>query len=85
MTQIRVYLPTWVRWFVLAIFIPIWGFLTWGAFAGFEGEKLPLFAWVMVTFVFLIIGVMLFLTSSRRLPFRILEIDDEDVKKLLGK
>ncbi len=85
MTRIRVYPAPWIGWLVLAIFVPVWGLVTYATFVESEGERIPIFIWAFITLILVVVGVALMLAGGRRLPTHELEIDDEDLKRLLGK
>lgn len=80
MTQrVKVFLPRWILWTVLPILLLMWGLVTWAAFGTTEGQsELGLIGWLGVTGVLVLVGVMLWLMTSRRLPVYVIEIDDAD-------
>jgi hypothetical protein len=85
MTQIKVYPAPWMRWFVLALLVPVWIFITYSTFILTGEDRVPVYVWVFVTVIFAFVGTMLFLGGARRMPTHVLEVDDEDIKRLLGK
>jgi len=62
----KAFLPKWIAWFMLIIFIPI---LFTMEYEAFFGEKpYPLMGFVF-GFMFIAIIVMMFLVSYRKLPY----------------
>ncbi|MGH7544584.1 MAG: hypothetical protein ACREKI_00210 [Gemmatimonadota bacterium] len=77
----RVYLPKWIRAFVFPLLVLLWGFATYQAFYTEQGRaEMGAVGWLVVTLVFLLIGAMLWLMSSRKLPAYLIEEDDEETR-----
>lgn len=77
--KMKVYLPSWVRWVVLAALTLIWSTVTYMTFGRPEGrEDLGVVGWLLFTVVALLIGVMIWLMASGRLPAYIIEVEDDE-------
>ena len=66
----KVYMPKWVAWFMLIIFIPI---LIFTEYEAFFGEQPNLSMGIMMLFLFGGIIVMIFLVAYRKLPYLLIE------------
>jgi uncharacterized membrane protein len=66
----KVYFPRWVAWFFIAILIPILVLLEYEAFYG--GNTNPLMG-AIFGFIFMLMIVMMFLVSYRKIPYMIIE------------
>jgi len=66
----KVYMPKWVAWFMLIIFIPLLVFMEYEAFFG--KEPFPAMG-ILMLFIFGGIIVMMFLVSYRKLPYLLIE------------
>jgi hypothetical protein len=66
----KVYMPKWVAWFMLIIFIPMLIFMEYEAFFG--EEPFPAMGIIML-FLFGGIIVMIFLMSYKKLPYLLVE------------
>lgn len=77
--RMRVFLPSWVRWVLLPVLLLVWGLVTYSTFFTAEGRaELGLVGWLLVTAILLVIGVMVWLMASGRLPAYIIEAEDRD-------
>lgn len=77
--QIKVFLPRWVLLIVLPMLGVIWGMITYQVFATAKGrEDLGVVGWLGVTLVIVLVGFMLWLMVSRRLPAYLIEIEEDD-------
>ncbi len=75
----KVFLPTWIRWVVLPILLVAWGMVTYQTFVWPGGrEDLGLVGWVGVTVIVVLVGAMVWLMSSGRLPAYIIEESDDE-------
>lgn len=66
----KVYFPKWMAWFFIAILIPILILLEYEAFYG--GNTNPLMG-ALFGFIFMLMIVMMFLVSYRKIPYMIIE------------
>jgi hypothetical protein len=66
----KIYLPKWMAWFIIVIFVPILIVLEYEAFYG--GNTDPLMG-ALFGFIFIFIIVMMVLVSYRRIPYMIIE------------
>jgi hypothetical protein len=73
--RVNIYMPRWMRGFVIAVTAPIWGMLFYVTFFMPE-ENLPPLAFGIVSFVLLLVVGMVWLTAGR-LPIYVAEIEDE--------
>ncbi len=65
----KIYLPKWVAWFILILFIPILISIEYEAFFGNEPNLLM---GIVFAFVFLSIITMIFIVSYKRIPYLII-------------
>ncbi|HEX7122798.1 MAG TPA: hypothetical protein VF178_10550 [Gemmatimonadaceae bacterium] len=74
---IKVYLPRWLRWLLLPVLLLVWGIVTYETFVGDAGEsQMSVVAWLGVTALLLLVGVMLWLMTAGRLPAYVVEVED---------
>lgn len=66
----KIYFPKWIAWFFIAIFIPLLIVMEYEAFYG--NKPYPIIGAVF-GFVFVLIIVMMFLVSYRKIPYMIIE------------
>jgi len=77
--KMKVFLPRWVLWIVVPVLALIWGINTYAASVTPSGrEKLGVVGWVPLIVVLALVGVMLWLMASGRLPAYVIEVDDAD-------
>ena len=77
--RMKAYLPKWILAVVLPILIVVWGLVTYLTFGGDSPhEQLSVAGWAVMTVILVLVGVMLWLMSSGRLPAYIVEVEDED-------
>ncbi len=74
-------MPRWVRWPLIPVLAVLWGVMTYVAFATpGGGEELGMLEWLVITVVLLLVGGMIWLMSSGKLPAYIIELEDEEVR-----
>jgi hypothetical protein len=66
----KIYLPRWMAWFFIVIFIPLLIFMEYEAFYG--KEPYPILGAVF-GFIFVLLMGMMFMVSYRKLPYLIIE------------
>ena len=66
----NVYFPKWIAWFFIVVFIPLLLILEYEVFYG--NKSYPIIGFVL-GFVFIMVIVMMFLVSYRRIPYMIIE------------
>jgi len=66
----KVYFPKWMAWFFIAIFIPLFIVMEYEIIYG--SKPYPIIGAVF-GFIFILIIVMTFLVSYRRIPYMIIE------------
>jgi hypothetical protein len=77
--KLKVFLPSWTLWFLVPMMGLLWAMLTYSAFATQSGrDELGWFGWLCLTLVLSMVGAMLWLMGSGRLPAYIIEIDDTE-------
>jgi len=77
--RMKAYLPKWMLWIMTPLLLLIWGFITYSAFATTSGrQELGTIGWLMLTGVFVLIGVMFWLMGSGKLPAYEIEFEDDD-------
>lgn len=74
----RIYFPRWVAWFFIVILLPIVVLLEYEAFFG---NSNPIIG-ELFGFIFVMIIVMTFLVSYRKIPYMIIEKQQSEPKKL---
>ncbi|MEM5778498.1 MAG: hypothetical protein QXD43_04235 [Candidatus Aenigmatarchaeota archaeon] len=66
----KVYFPKWIAWFFIAIFIPLLIVLEYEAFYG--NKPYPIMG-ALFGFIFVLIIIMMFLVSYKKIPYMIIE------------
>ena len=66
----KIYFPTWVAWFFIALFIPLLIALEYEAFYG--NKPYPLMG-ALFGFIFILIIAMIFFVSYKKIPYMIIE------------
>lgn len=76
----KVYLPKWQRWFLIPLFVLVWSMITYLKFFARPAGKdqLPTPVYIILTIIFLGIGIMMWLMTSGKLPAYMMEIDDDE-------
>jgi hypothetical protein len=75
--KMKAFLPRWVLWILVPVLALIWGMITYEAFVTPSGrEGLGIVGWLGVTLVLVLVGVILWLMASGRLPAYVIEVDD---------
>jgi uncharacterized membrane protein len=75
----KVFLPRWTLWVMLPVLAIVWGVVTYLAFLSSEGrEELGVAGWLVMTLVLVLVGVMVWLMASGRLPAYLIEVEDTD-------
>jgi hypothetical protein len=75
----KVYLPKWQRWFLIPLFVLIWGMIAYLQFGDTTAaDKLPWPAFAIMTIVFLGLSIMFWFMTSGKLPAYMIELNDED-------
>ncbi|MCA9373897.1 MAG: hypothetical protein R3B71_05340 [Candidatus Gracilibacteria bacterium] len=72
----KVFLPKWIRWIMMPMFVLLWIFITYLEFFSPEQGELGLFGYIVISVVFLGIAIMMWLMSSGKLPAYIIEEDE---------
>lgn|GEM_PF-951933 len=77
--KMKIFLPRWVLWILMPVLALIWDIITYAAFVTPPGrEELGIVGWLGVTLVLVLVGVMLWLMASGRLPAYVIEIEGDD-------
>lgn len=77
--KMKVFLPRWTLWVMLPVLAIVWGVVTYLAFLSSEGrEELGVAGWLVMTLVLVLVGVMVWLMASGRLPAYLIEVEDTD-------
>ena len=77
--KMKAYLPPWILRVMLPFIVLMWGFITYSAFGTPSGrDELGLVGWIVITLVLALVGTMLWLMSTGRLPAYIVEIEDTE-------
>ncbi len=80
--RLKVFLPKWMRWFILALFAPIWGLMLYVTFLSPDrAGRLPPVGFVLVSITLLVVAVFVWLSSAGRLPTHVIEIEEDDVPR----
>jgi uncharacterized membrane protein len=75
--KMKAYLPRWILRVILPMIVLMWAFITYSAFGTPSGRaEVGLIGWLVVTVVLALVGTMLWLMSSGRLPAYVIEIED---------
>ncbi|MEX1187454.1 MAG: hypothetical protein WEA80_12760 [Gemmatimonadaceae bacterium] len=77
--RMKAYLPKWILWIIVPMLLVMWGFVTYSAFGTASGrEELGVIGWLLMTLVFALVGTILGLMASGKLPAYIVELEDDD-------
>jgi hypothetical protein len=77
--KMKVYLPGWTLWIVMPILVLVWGVITYVTFGTPQGREEPgVLGWLVLTVIVGLVGAMIYLMASGRLPAYIIDMDDED-------
>jgi hypothetical protein len=77
--KMKVYLPRWTLWIVLPLLAVVWGVITYVTFSTTRGREEPgLLGWLLATLVVAVVGAMILLMASGRLPAYSIEVDDDE-------
>jgi hypothetical protein len=80
--RLKVYLPKWMRWFILALLAPVWGLMLYETIFGPDrADRLPPVGFALVSTTLLLVAVFVWLSSAGRLPTHIVEIEEDDAAK----
>lgn len=80
--KMKAYMPRWAMWFIGPLLLGVWGFITYLVFATEGGREDPgMLGWALVTFVVVLVGGMLWMMASHRLPAYEIEFEDDDPPK----
>jgi hypothetical protein len=75
----KAYLPRWILAVILPIMGLVWALVTYLTFGtDSPNEQLSVAGWAVMTVILLLVGVMLWLMSSGRLPAYIVEVEDDE-------
>lgn len=75
----KAYLPRWMLWIVMPMLVLVWGVITYVTFGTPEGREEPgVLGWLVLTVIVVLVGVMVYLMASGRLPAYILDMDDDE-------
>ena len=72
-TYKRVFLPKWQRFYMVPMFIGLWGFITYMEFFTDSTDKLGLVGYIFMTLLFLGLASMMWFMTSGKLPAYIIE------------
>lgn len=73
----KVYLPGWMRWFVIPLILVMWGILTYQTFAAPGGrESLSLLGWLGLTLLLAGIGVVVWFMTNGTLPAYVIKSEN---------
>lgn len=76
--RMKAYLPRGTLWVLLLVLAAVWGVITYVAFGTPVGRNdFGLIGWIGMSVVILLVGIMIWLMSSGRLPAYILEIEED--------
>ncbi len=75
--KLKVYLPRWMRSMVLGLLTIMWVFVTYSAFFSTQGQRVGFAAWALVTALLVVVGGMIWMMSSGKLPAYIIEEEDD--------
>lgn len=76
--RMKAYLPPWTLRVLLPVLAAVWGVITYVAFGTPQGRSdFGLIGWIGMSIVILLVGVMIWLMASGRLPAYILEIEED--------
>ena len=76
--RMKAYLPRWTLRVLLPVLAAVWGVITYVAFGTPQGRNdFGLIGWIGMSIVILLVGVMIWLMGSGRLPAYILEVEED--------
>ena len=77
----KIFLPKWIRWFIVPVYVGIWALITYSEFFNSTSKgELGLFGYIIMSAIFIGVGVMIWLMSGGKLPAYIMVEEDESDK-----
>lgn len=73
----KVFLPAWMRWFIVPMLIVVWALITYLTFATPGGSDLGTIGWLIITLILVVVGVVMWLMTSGTLPAYVIEEEDQ--------
>ena len=78
-TRSKVYLPKWMRWFISPLLLVGWALVTYQAFGTTAGrDELGVIGWLAITVILVLIGGVVWMMTSGRLPAYVIEHERDD-------
>lgn len=75
----KVFLPPWMRWFIMPILLLVWAMVTYDTFGTAGGpQELGLFGWLGITLLLALIGGVVWLMAAGKLPAYVIEHEDDE-------
>jgi len=77
--RLKVFLPKWMRWFILALLGPIWGLMLYATFFDpNRAARMSPVEFALVTLVLVAAATVVWLSASGRLPTHVVEIEEDE-------
>lgn len=74
----KVFLPGWIRWFITPLLLAMWALVTYQIFGPSSGRNdLGIMGWLGITLMLILIGGVIWLMASGKLPAYIIEQEDD--------
>ncbi len=74
----KIFLPRWQRYVITPLFILIWAFITYMEFFSSQAGEMGTVGYIIMSVVFLGVGLMMWLMTSGKLPAYLIEEDTEE-------
>lgn len=75
----KVFLPKWMRWFIIPIVFVVWVMMTYEAFwTARDGASLGFVGWLVVSAICGLVATVVWLMSTGKLPAYLIEDDSND-------
>jgi hypothetical protein len=77
--KMKAFLPQWILWVVVPALLVMWALVTFSTFgAASPRSRYEIFRWLGATAIFALVGLMLWLMATGRLPAYVIEIEGSD-------
>jgi hypothetical protein len=82
--KMKAFLPQWILWVVVPALLMMWALVTFSTFGtASPRSRYEIFRWLGATAIFALVGLVLWLMASGRLPAYVIEIEESDDRSSL--
>ena len=77
--RMKAYMPPWIGWVLIPLFIAIWGVVTWMVWlSGEPRDSEDVAGWWMTTIVLLVVSGLILAMASGKLPAYVIEVEEDE-------